>query len=294
MHISTFYSTFIACMLSLSNNIIRLAIIGICLCLFITTQAQSNKNHFNVIAFYTAKNDQAHISFVKEANNWFPTLAQKNNFGYDTTSNWKNLNSSFLSKYQLVIFLDSRPDDSLQRKAFEKYIKDGGAWLGFHFSAFALTPSAFPQNWDWYHNDFIAAGEYSNNTWRPTYAVLRVEALGHPVTNNLPATFVSAPSEWYNWKNNLQANKNIQILLAIDSSSFPLGTGPKQHEIWHSGYYPVAWTNNNYKMVYMNMGHNDIDYENRTNKTLSHTFSSPEQNKFIENAILWLAGKLTK
>ena len=27
---------------------------------------------FRVIAFYTAKNDKAHISFVHEANRWFP------------------------------------------------------------------------------------------------------------------------------------------------------------------------------------------------------------------------------
>jgi len=26
-------------------------------------------------------------------------------------------------------------------------------------------------------------------------------------------------------------------------ASFPLGTGPKPYEIWHSGYYPVVWTN---------------------------------------------------
>jgi hypothetical protein len=76
--------------------------------------------------------------------------------------------------------------------------------------------------------------------------------------------------------------------LAIDSSSFPLGTGPKLHEIWHSGFYPVVWTNKKYRMVYFNMGHNDIDYEHHTNKTLSSTFSSPEQNQLILNALIWL------
>jgi hypothetical protein len=36
------------------------------------------------------------------------------------------------------------------------------------------------------------------------------------------------------------------------------------------------------------MGHNDIDYENKTNKTLSSTFSSEQQNQFILDALLWL------
>jgi hypothetical protein len=41
-------------------------------------------------------------------------------------------------------------------------------------------------------------------------------------------------------------------------------------------------------MIYFNMGHNDIDYENKTNKELSSTFSSDEQNKLIVDALLWL------
>ncbi|MGN6495164.1 MAG: ThuA domain-containing protein [Agriterribacter sp.] len=244
---------------------------------------------FKAIAFYTAQNDQAHISFVHEANNWFLKMAAQNNFVYDSTNNWSNLNTSFLSKYQVVIFLDTRPEDSLQRVAFEQYMENGGAWIGFHFAGFALTPSAFPQNWNWYHNNFIGAGQYKSNTWRPTAAILRCEIPLHPSTRGLPVTFKSSPNEWYHWENDLTKNRDIKILLSIDSSSFPLGTGPKQHEIWHSGYYPVAWTNTKYKMIYMNMGHNDIDYENKTNKTLSFTFNNPLQNKFILQSLLWLA-----
>jgi hypothetical protein len=82
--------------------------------------------------------------------------------------------------------------------------------------------------------------------------------------------------------------QHIQILASIDPVSFPLGTGPKQSEIWHSGYYPVVWANRNYKMVYFNMGHNDIDYEHKTNKDLSHTFGNPAEDKLILNTLLWL------
>ena len=76
--------------------------------------------------------------------------------------------------------------------------------------------------------------------------------------------------------------------------SFPLGTGPKPHEIWHEGYYPVVWTNTRYRMLYLNMGHNDIDYEHKidqTNRTLSFTFENESQNKMITNALLWLGSK---
>lgn len=163
--------------------------------------------------------------------------------------------------------------------------------MGFHFSAFALTPSAYPQNWDWYHDTFLGSGEYASNTWRPTSAFLKVEDRKHAATNVLPAKFKSSPNEWYRWKNDLRKNGNIKILLSIDTSSFPLGTGPKAHEIWHSGYYPVAWTNTKYNMIYFNWGHNDMDYENKTNRELSFTFNNKVQDKLVLNALLWLGRK---
>ena len=253
--------------------------------------AEANPKTFKVIAFYTAKNDPAHISFVHEANRWVSKISEEYHFTYDSTNNWNNLNVDFLAQYQVVLFLDTRPDSIPQREAFEKYMENGGAWMGFHFAAFSLTPSSYPQNWDWYHNEFLGSGEYDGNTWRPTSAVLKVEDRNHPATRNLPEKFKSSPNEWYKWKNDLRKNPDIRVLLSIDLTSFPLGTGPKPNEIWHSGDYPVVWTNTKYRMIYINMGHNDIDYEHHTNKELSFTFDNPTQNQLIIDALLWLGGR---
>ncbi|HVM87035.1 MAG TPA: ThuA domain-containing protein [Puia sp.] len=253
------------------------------------TDAQVSK--FKVIAFYTAKNDLAHISFVHEANRWFPQVGRQYGFEYDSTDNWNNLNQDFLSQYQVVLFLDTRPDNPIQREAFKKFMENGGAWMGFHFAGFALKASDFPQNWDWYHNEFIGSGQYKGNTWHPTAAILKVEDSTHPVTKGLPQTFKSSPNEWYSWEKDLRRDQDIKILLSIDTSSFPLGNGPKPYEIWHSGYYPVVWTNRKYRMVYVNMGHNDIDYDHHTNKELSFQFANEIQDKLIINAIMWLGQK---
>ncbi|MGB8192541.1 MAG: ThuA domain-containing protein [Chitinophagaceae bacterium] len=253
-----------------------------------------NKPAFSVVSFSTAKNDQAHISFVREAHRWFARMSNVHHFKYDSTTNWNNLNTAFLSRYQVVIFLDTRPESPDQRNAFQQYMENGGAWMGFHFAAFALTPSAYPQNWDWYHNQFLGSGEYVSNTWRPTSAMLKVEDRKHPATQRLPSKWKSAPNEWYRWKNDLRLNPGIKILLSIDTSSFPLGTGPKPHEIWHEGYYPVVWTNLRYRMIYFNMGHNDIDYEHGTNKELSFTFDNKLQNQLILQSLLWLGTKQVK
>lgn len=273
---------------------IRLSVLVGLFCIsFSTLYSQTKKSDFKVIAFYTGKNDRAHISYVHEANKWFPKIADKYHFTYDSTTNWSNLNAEFLSHYQVVLFLDTRPEDPAQRQAFQQYMENGGGFIGFHFAGFALTPSTYPQNWDWYHDQFLGSGSYVSNTWRPTSAVLRVEDRLHPITKHLPKTFKSSPNEWYRWEKDLRTNPAIEILLSIDPASFPLGTGPKPHEIWHSGDYPVVWTNKKYKMLYINMGHNDIDYENGTNKELSFTFDNKTQNRLIIDALLWL-GKTKK
>jgi hypothetical protein len=252
--------------------------------------AQLSTPEFKVISYYTGKDDPAHVSFVHEANRWFDHISKKYNFRYDSTSNWDNLNADFLKNYQLAIFLDTRPPLPEQRKAFEDYMKQGGAWMGFHFAAFELRNSAYPNDWDWYHEQFLGSGEFKGNTWRPTSAILRCEDNKHPVMADIPETFTASPNEWYSWENDLRQNPYIKILVSIDPLSFPLGTGPKLCEIWHQGYYPVVWTNTRYRMVYINMGHNDMDYEHGTNNELSFTFGNAVQDQLVINAIQWLLG----
>ncbi len=260
-------------------------------CFFHPCFAQGNKPPFHVLAFFTGRADQAHISFTHDANRYFPEAGKKYGFTYDSTKDWTRMNRKELSKYQVILFLDTRPDSPDQRKAFQEYMQQGGAWMGFHFSAFALTPSDYPMDWDWYHKSFLGSESYVSNTWRPTSALLKVDDPAHPATRGLPHTFKTAPNEWYRWSGDLRHNPDIEVLLSIDSASFPLGTGPKPYEIWHSGDYPVAWTNKKFRMIYMNMGHNDIDYEHGTNKDLSHTFDSGDETRFILNSLIWLGRK---
>jgi hypothetical protein len=236
---------------------------------------------FNVIAFYNGTYDAAHIAFVHEANPWFEQRGAENNFTYTSTNDWSRLNASELENYQVVMFLDDQPP-AAQRPAFEQYMRNGGAWFGFHVCAFNEDPSS----WDWYHNQFLGTGAFHNNTWFPTTAVLRVEDRDHPATMELPATFESATSEWYSWNNDLRNNPDIRILASVDPVSFPLGTDPNQS--WYEGYFPILWTNRNYRMLYANFGHNAMNYQ--TNTQTSSTFDSETQNRFIIDGLLWLGG----
>ncbi|MFI8515614.1 ThuA domain-containing protein [Streptomyces sp. NPDC085460] len=235
---------------------------------------------FRVLAFSSGTWDAAHIDFVKEANEWFPRTAAANNFTYTATTDWNLLANGGADAYDVVLFLDDSPKTPAQRAGFERYMRSGGAWLGFHVSAFTTDASS----WDWYYNQFLGSGNFRSNTWGPTTAVLRTENAGHPVTAGLPTTWTSAVSEWYSWSNSLRNNPAIRVLASVDPSSFPLGTDPNQS--WYSGDYPIAWTNSNYRMLYANFGHNAMNYA--TNTRTSSTFASATQNRMLIDALKWL------
>jgi len=47
-------------------------------------------------------------------------------------------------------------------------------------------------------------------------------------------------------------------------------------------------------MLYVNMGHNDIDYDNKTNKELSFAFNNEIQDKLAIDALLYYGNKSRK
>jgi len=242
---------------------------------------------FKVLAFYdVSSGDAAHDAYAKEANAWFPSVAAANGFTYESTSDWSKLNTSNLASYKVIMFLNDLCWDGGQQTAFQTYMTGGGGWIGFHVCAYN---DASGPNWPWYFTTFLGNGQFVSNTWWPTTAILDDEDTTNPITKGFPKTFVSPVNEWYSWQNDLRKNANIKILCSIDSKSFPLGTDPNQS--WTSGYYPVVWTNKNYKMVYSNMGHEYMNYS--TNTATSQTFTDTQYARLVLNAVKYCAGMTT-
>lgn len=250
--------------------------------LFVAAWQNAEVSGFKVVAFGSGTWDVAHISFVRESQTFFPSLAERKGFDFEYTNNWGNLNDDFLSTVDVVIFLDDSPSSGTQRSALERYARGGGGFLACHVSAFTTSSS----DWAWYFNEFLGSGNFKSNTWGPTAVTFRNEAPDHGVTHNMPEKFTSVVSEWYSWTNNLRNNPNIDVLLSISEESFPVGTDPNQS--WYSGDYPLVWSNNQYNMVYMNMGHNDIDYSNG-NADLSRTWDNDLQIQLVTDMIYYMA-----
>ena len=110
----------------------HLAALAAVLLATVALSGQPRRPAFAVLAFYTGVEDPAHISFVGEANRWFPEIGRAQGFVYDATTDWKRLNADELSRVQVVLFLDTRPEDPAERDAFRHYMEHGGAWMGFH------------------------------------------------------------------------------------------------------------------------------------------------------------------
>jgi type 1 glutamine amidotransferase len=223
-----------------------------------------------VLIFFSLNVEADHMLFATDAIRFFAEEADKQNFRVEATSNWADMNDENLAQYKLVVWLNSTPP-SAQQQAFQRYMENGGRWLGFHVAAYNDRNS----RWAWF-KQFIGGGAFGVNNWPPLPARLLVDDTESPITRGIPKTYLSPTNEWYSWRPSPRLDKNVHVLLTIDPGQYPLGIKglitDKDPDV------PVVWTNTNFKMLYMNMGHGD------------KVFSSPVQNKLFENGILWLLG----
>ena len=236
--------------------------------LFHPARAQRLQTEYRVLAMYSDKVEHDHVDFAQQAIRFFSTAARKDHFSFTATTNWDDLNTANLTKYDLVLWLDDSPHTAPQRKAFEEYMEHGGGWLGFHVAAYTDGET----DWPWF-TSFLGSAVFSNNSWPPLPAILNVDDPSHPIARGIPQTFLSPSNEWYVWTPSPRLCTGVQVLLTLSPSNYPLGL---KYTIV-SGDVPVVWTNTAYHMLYVNMGHGD------------RIFSSDMQNQLFENAVLWLA-----
>jgi type 1 glutamine amidotransferase len=223
-----------------------------------------------VLAFYSTNVERDHVDFALQAVKFFSDAAKRDNFQFESTTNWDDLNADRLKSVQIVLWLNDSAHTGPQRAAFEQYMEHGGGWFGFHFAAYNDSGT----HWPWFIK-FLGGAVFYGNSWPPLPATLRVDDAANPITRHLPALYVAPANEWYSWQPNPRANKDVKVLLTLDPSNFPLGF----KDTLTGGDIPVAWTNTRYNMIYVNMGHGD------------KIFSDPHQNQMFKDALQWLGTK---
>ena len=222
---------------------------------------------FKALVYYTQHAEEAHYQFALQAVECFKKLNYGDGFVLDLTMDLSSYTYEKLKEYSVVVMLDGYPNTKAERDAFEKYMENGGGWVGFHVAAYNDKNT----QWPWFVN-FLGGGVFYCNNWPPQPVLVEVDNENHPVTKNLPASFVAPSSEWYQWNPSPRANKDVEVLLSLSPKNYPLGI----KDVVNFGDFPIVWTNTKYRMIYLNMGHGDEEFIDAT------------QNLLFVNAFRWV------
>lgn len=212
--------------------------------------------------------EPAHREFAADAVRFFRDMTIGDGFVVDTTNNADDLNDEKLRTYHVVVSVNDNPGHTeAQRAAFRRYMENGGAWMGFHAAAYNDASTG----WPWF-TDFLGGGVFHRNNWPPLPAKLTIDDPTHPVTKGMPTSFISPENEWYQWRPSPRERKNIRVLVSLSPENYPIGF----KDTVEDGDFPVVWTNTDYNMVYLNMGHG------------RRIFTDATQNYLVYNALRWL------
>lgn len=224
---------------------------------------------FKALIYLDPTAEGAHVQFDKQAVTFFEKLSVGDGYNYDVTTDFGQYMSK-LSDYKVIIMLNASPKETDQRKAFEKYMEDGGGWMGFHFAAYNDARTG----WPWL-NRFLGCGNFYCNNWPPQPALVECDTNDHPITKTVPREYVAPASEFYQWNPSPRENKEVKILQSISQKMYPFGI----KDVVLRGDFPIVWTNTRYRMIYLNMGHGD------------ETFIDATQNLLITNAFRWVVSQ---
>lgn len=225
---------------------------------------------FKTLIYYTQHAEEAHVQFAEQATTFFKKLNYGDGFVLDITTDFSKYPYEKLKEYNVIIMLNTSPNTKAERDAFEQYMENGGGWVGFHAAAYNDKNT----HWPWFVK-FLGGGVFYCNNWPPQPVLVEVDNEEHPVTKNLPASFVAPASEWYQWTPSPRQNKDVEVLLSLSPKNYPLGI----KDVVNFGDFPIVWSNKNYRMIYLNMGHGDEEFIDGT------------QNLLLVNAFRWVVSK---
>ncbi|MEU3328648.1 ThuA domain-containing protein [Streptomyces albus] len=150
-------------------------------------------------------------------------LGAEHGFTVDATEDARAFTPRRLARYDAVVFLSTTGDvlGKQQQKAFEKYIGDGGGYVGVHAAADT------EYDWKWYGG---LAGAYFASHPAVQPATMEIEDRGHPATAHLGERW-NRTDEWYDYRNSPRGR--VHVLASLDESSYTGGAMGEDH--------PLAW-----------------------------------------------------
>jgi type 1 glutamine amidotransferase len=176
-------------------------------------------------------------------------LGEQHGFTVENTQNARAFTPDNLQRFAVVVFLSTTGNvlNAAQQRAFERYIGDGGGFVGIHAAADT------EHNWPWY--GLLVGARFDSHGTIQEATVVPTEVFG---TAELPSPWVRK-DEWYNFK---RLPRNVRIVLRLDTATFK-GSN-------HKELHPVAW--------YQEVGRGRSFYT-----ALGHTDESFSEQPFLEH-----------
>jgi type 1 glutamine amidotransferase len=165
-------------------------------------------------------------------------------------------NDEELAKYDVVVFISTTGDflNADEQAAFERFIQNGGGYVGIHAAADA------EYEWPWYGD--LVGGWFRGHPAGTPQASINVEDSGHVSTSHLPARWTRM-DEWYSYRNNPRdypcntggGQCGVRVLMSMDETSYAVGN-------LAMGDHPITWCNewDGGRAWYTGLGHTDASY----------------------------------
>jgi len=147
-------------------------------------------------------------------------MAEEQGLQAETSEDATQFNDGNLARYRAVVFTSTTGDvlDDNEQAAFERYIRNGGGYMGVHAAADT------EYDWAWYGR--LVGAWFRNHP--PGLQTTRIQ----PERNNLASgTAWSVRDELYNYRDN--PRPRVQVLATLDESLYQGGTMGADH--------PISW-----------------------------------------------------
>lgn len=151
-----------------------------------------------MIAFYSGTWDAAHISFIQDANQWFPQAGAQYGFSYTATNDWNQLNAANLASYQVDNL--NHPATAGLPATITSAVSEWHSWQynvrqnpAIDILA-SMAPSTFPIGTDpnqiWYSGGYPIV--WSSRNYKMVYNNFGHNAMNYSTNTALSSTFASA------------------------------------------------------------------------------------------------------
>jgi type 1 glutamine amidotransferase len=192
-------------------------------------------------------------------------LGKAQGWKVDVTHDRGSFNDERLAGYDVVAFINTTGDilNDAQQAAFERYIQNGGGYLGTHSAADT------EHGWKWY--GAMIGGYFKSHPSVDQVAMTRLENNDHPANKHLDASG-EVLEEWYDYTANVRGRPGFTVLMTVDESTYEGGLSGDDH--------PIAWVHeyDGGRAFYTGLGHHF---------QADHPFLS----QHLIGGIEWAAGK---